>query len=57
VALAGVNACYYQVVYFPKMADWDMSSEVPLGPRVVAALSLVIWALVIAFGRTMAYEL
>ncbi len=57
VAVAGANALYYQVVYFPKMASWDTSSHVPLGPRVAATLSLVSWALVIAFGRTMAYEL
>jgi hypothetical protein len=56
VAAAGANAYYYQLVYFPKMAVWDTSS-VPLGPRVVAATSLLCWGLVIALGRTMAYEL
>jgi len=57
VVVAGLNAAYYQVVYFPKMAQWDMAAQVPRGPRVVAAISIACWVLVIAFGRTMAYEL
>jgi hypothetical protein len=57
VVLAGVNAAYYQVVYFPQMTQWDVAADIPRGPRVVAAVSIVCWALVIAFGRTMAYEL
>ena len=57
VAISGANALYYQYACFPKMATWDTSSAIPLGPRVVAGTSLVCWALVIALGRTMAYEL
>jgi hypothetical protein len=57
VALAGLNAAYYQVVFFPKMAQWDMATDVPRGARAVAVFSIVCWALVIALGRTMAYEL
>jgi hypothetical protein len=54
--LAGMNALYYQIRYYPKMADWDRT-ETPLGVRVIAVLSLVFWIGVIACGRTMAYEL
>lgn len=54
---AGINAAYYQVKYFPHMAEWDLSPGVPFGVRVVATLSLVFWVAVIALGRTMAYEL
>jgi hypothetical protein len=57
IAAAGVNAAYYQAVCFPQMPQWDLAADVPRGPRVVAALSIVCWALVIALGRTMAYEL
>jgi hypothetical protein len=57
VLAAGVNAAYFQVACFPQMAQWDLAADVPRGPRVVAALSIVCWALVIALGRTMAYEL
>lgn len=54
--LAGLNALYYQVRYYPKMAEWEQS-ETPVGARIVAVLSLVLWIGVIACGRTTAYEL
>lgn len=55
--LAGINALFYQVRYYPKMAEWDTAPVVPMGARLTAVLSLVLWAGVIALGRTMAYEL
>jgi hypothetical protein len=54
--LAGINAVYYQVKYYPKMAEWDRTAT-PFGVRVIAVMSLALWAGVIACGRTMAYEL
>ena len=56
LVLAGVNAMYYQFKYYPKMAEWDRTAT-PVGVRIIAVLSLVFWAGVIACGRTMAYEL
>ena len=57
LVLAGLNALLYQLKFYPKMAEWDKSGVVPRGARVSGALSLIIWACVIALGRTMAYEL
>ena len=57
LVLAGLNALYYQLKFYPKMAEWDTASVVPAGARLSAALSLVLWAAIIALGRTMAYEL
>jgi len=57
IAAAGANAAYYQKVYVPVMHTWDDTGLIPAGARTVAALSVVTWALVIALGRTMAYEL
>lgn len=56
VVLAGVNALYYQLRYYPKMAEWERT-ETPAGVRVIAVLSLIFWIGAIACGRTMAYEL
>jgi hypothetical protein len=56
LVLAGINALYYQLKYYPKMAEWDRSAT-PAGVRVIAVLSLILWIGVIACGRTMAYEL
>ena len=57
LVFAGLNALFYQVKFYPRMAEWDKSGAVPWGARISGALSLVIWACVIALGRTMAYEL
>ena len=55
--LAGLNALYYQLRFYPKMQEWDIALRTPLGARVCAVLSLVFWVGVIACGRTMAYEI
>jgi hypothetical protein len=56
LVLAGVNALYYQLKYYPKMPEWDRDGT-PWGVRLIAVLSLILWIGVIACGRTMAYEL
>jgi len=55
--LAGVNAAVYQVKFYPKMAEWDNSDSVPWGVQLSGVVSLILWACIIALGRTMAYEL
>jgi hypothetical protein len=54
--ILGVNAAVYQMVFFPRMAQWETNKSAPLGARVCAALSLVVWIGVIVCGRTMAYQ-
>ena len=56
LALSGLNALYYQLRYYPRMAEWDRDGT-PAGVRAIAILSLIFWIGVIACGRTMAYEL
>ena len=55
--LLGLNALYYQKKFYPSMPQWENSGQVPAGARVVAVLSLAMWASVIACGRLMAYEI
>ena len=57
LVLAGINAAVYQVKFYPKMAEWDNSDSVPWGVQLSGLVSLILWACIIAFGRTMAYEL
>jgi len=54
--ILGLNAVVYQLVFFPKMAQWDTRPSAPIGAKVCAALSLVVWIGVIVCGRTMAYQ-
>jgi hypothetical protein len=53
----GVNAAVYQYKFYPNMADWDLGEGVPGGAKLIAAVSLLFWMVVIACGRLMAYEL
>jgi hypothetical protein len=57
LVVAGVNAAVYQVKFYPRMAEWEKNGLIPWGAQFSAAVSIVIWALIIALGRTMAYEL
>jgi hypothetical protein len=56
LVVMGINAAVYQVVFYPKMAQWDSAGKTPAGAKVCAALSLTVWIGVIVCGRTMAYE-
>lgn len=55
--LAGVNALFYQLKFYPHMQEWDTAPSVPMGARFTAVVSLCLWIAIIALGRTMAYEL
>jgi hypothetical protein len=57
LALAGLNAAFYQYKYYPRMAEWDKDEAAPVGPKIVALVSLVLWVAVIVCGRLTAYEL
>src|SRR5215469_7694906 len=39
LVLAGLNALFYQIKFYPRMAEWDKSGFVPWGARVSGALS------------------
>jgi hypothetical protein len=56
IFILGINAAVYQLVLYPKMAQWDARGGAPLGARMCGALSLVGWIGVIICGRTMAYQ-
>jgi hypothetical protein len=52
----GINAAFYQLMFYPKMSQWDLAGKTPAGARFCAGLSLIVWIGVIVCGRTMAYE-
>jgi Family of unknown function (DUF6644) len=52
----GINAAFYQLIFYPRMSQWDLDGKTPAGARFCAGLSLIVWIAVIVCGRTMAYE-
>jgi hypothetical protein len=56
LVMLGINAALYQLVLYPKMAQWESVGRTPLSARVCGGLSLVGWIGVIVCGRTMAYQ-
>jgi hypothetical protein len=53
--LAGVNAAVYHLTVYRHMSEWENKLVPPGQARLAGWLSLIIWAGVIAAGRTMAY--
>ena len=54
--LLGINAAAYQILFYPKMAQWDTARGAPAGAKFCAGFSLAVWIGVIVCGRTMAYQ-
>ena len=55
--LTGMNALIFHLTTYRSMASWDDASVTPRGARLAGFLGLLLWALVIAAGRTTAYKL
>jgi len=55
IALAGLNALFFETKLHPKMTEWDIAVTTPLAARVAGVVSLVLWTAIIITGRTMAY--
>jgi hypothetical protein len=56
IALAGLNAAYFEFVTKSGIADWDRAGVPPRNARLAGFASLVLWTAVIITGRTMAYS-
>jgi Family of unknown function (DUF6644) len=55
LAAALLNAAVFHRVPFRSVAAWDRNAAEPLGARLVAVLSVLLWVSVIACGRLIAY--
>ena len=55
--LAGINVLVFNWTVGRRVEEWDQGASAPLGAKVAAILSLVLWAGIIAAGRGIAYVL
>lgn len=55
IALAGVNALYFEVKWGRQVSDWGGKSQLPSGVKLAGAFSLTLWSLVVITGRLIPY--
>ena len=55
IALAGLNAAYFQWRIAHAIDTWNTAARAPAAARLSALLSIALWLSVIAAGRMMAY--
>jgi len=57
IVLAGLNALIFQWTVYKRVATWDEASTSPLGARLAACFSILLWAGAVVAGRLIAYYL
>ena len=55
ILLAGINTAVYHWLFGRNVAAWDREAPTPRAARVAAALSLLIWTIVIVLGRLIGF--
>ncbi len=56
LVLAVMNAWVFHRTVYRNVADWDVDPVPPRGARIAGALSLALWAVLIAMGRMIPYQ-
>jgi hypothetical protein len=54
--LAMINIWYFHSRVYPKVGEWDTQPRLPWIARRAGLASIVLWALIIVFGRFIAYN-
>jgi hypothetical protein len=54
--LAAINAIVFELTLRRSMVEWDTAETPPRRARIAGIMGIVLWAGVIAAGRTMAYN-
>jgi hypothetical protein len=57
IAAAGLNMLVFHFVTMRGIAAWDRDAPVPLAGRLAGGLSILIWLLVVAFGRWIGFTM
>jgi hypothetical protein len=57
VVLAGLNMAFFHLTSYRKIGQWDEAPRPPVLARAAGVTSLVLWILVIVFGRWIGFTL
>jgi hypothetical protein len=55
IALAGINALYFELKWGNTVKSWSEGPDLPKGVKIAGIASLALWSLVIICGRLMPY--
>lgn len=51
LVLAGINTAYFELRTRRSIGEWDRAAHPPAAARLAGGISLILWILVVAFGR------
>jgi hypothetical protein len=57
LVLAGLNVLIFNLGIGRKVAEWDSFPKTPAAAKVAGAVSIILWILIVAAGRAIAYVL
>jgi len=57
LVLAGLNVVIFNATMGRKVGEWDANPRTPPGAKVAGIVSIVLWILIVAAGRAIAYVL
>jgi len=57
LVFAGLNVLIFNATIGRRTAEWDLEGKTPIGAKVAGAISIVLWILIVAAGRAIAYAL
>ena len=57
LVLAGVNVLVFNATIGRRVAEWDLAPSTPPAAKTAAVISIVLWILIVAAGRGIAYTL
>jgi hypothetical protein len=57
LVVAGLNVVIFNLGVGRKVAEWDLDTKPPLAAKAAGIISIVLWILIVAAGRAIAYAL
>lgn len=57
LVLAGLNVVIFNLTLGRRTAEWDADPKTPRGAKVAGIVSIMLWVLIVAAGRAIAYVL
>ena len=57
MALAGVNMLVFEFITWRNVEKWDTGAVIPVAVKLAASFSIILWVLVVFFGRTVGFTL